>query len=45
MGIIIAYLGVAFGWGAWHARSASKNTDAFFVAGRTLPWIRLAVEG
>ena len=38
MGIIIAYLGVAFGWGAWHARSASKNTDAFFVAGRTLPW-------
>ena len=29
---------MAFGWGAWHARSASKNTDAFFVAGRTLPW-------
>jgi SSS family solute:Na+ symporter len=29
---------VAFGWGAWHARSASKNTAAFFVAGRTLPW-------
>ena len=29
---------MAFGWGAWHARSASKNTAAFFVAGRTLPW-------
>jgi len=29
---------VAFGWGAWHARSASRNTEAFFTAGRTLPW-------
>ena len=29
---------MVFGWGAWHARSASKNTEAFFAAGRTLPW-------
>jgi SSS family solute:Na+ symporter len=36
--IIVAYLALAFGWGAWHARSASKSTEAFFAAGRTLPW-------
>jgi SSS family solute:Na+ symporter len=29
---------IAFGWGAWHARSASRDTEAFFAAGRTLPW-------
>ena len=29
---------MAFGWGAWHARSASRNTTSFFVADRTLPW-------
>ncbi len=26
------------GWGAWHARRASQSTEAFFAAGRTLPW-------
>jgi len=36
--IVVAYLAVALGWGAWHARSASENTTAFFAAGRTLPW-------
>ena len=36
--IIIAYLAMALGFGAWHARRASETTEAFFVAGRELPW-------
>ncbi|MCP4906464.1 MAG: Na+:solute symporter [bacterium] len=28
----------ALGWGAWHARRASANTEAFFAADRSLPW-------
>jgi SSS family solute:Na+ symporter len=36
--IIAGYLALTFGWGAWHARSASESTEAFFAAGRTLPW-------
>ena len=38
MGIVAGYLLLAFGWGAWHARSASRDTTSFFVADRTLPW-------
>ncbi|MEO1934922.1 MAG: sodium:solute symporter family protein, partial [Myxococcales bacterium] len=29
---------MTLGWGAWHARKASENTESFFAAGRTLPW-------
>jgi len=29
---------LTLGWGAWHARKASENTESFFAAGRTLPW-------
>ncbi len=36
--IILAYLAVALGWGAWHARSAGASTEAFFAADRKLPW-------
>jgi SSS family transporter len=36
--IIIAYLAVALGFGAWHARRASETTEEFFAAGRSLPW-------
>ena len=38
LGIILAYLAVALGWGAWHARSAGASTEAFFAADRKLPW-------
>ncbi len=36
--IVAAYLAVALGWGAWHAREASADTTSFFAAGRKLPW-------
>jgi SSS family solute:Na+ symporter len=36
--ILIAYLAVALGFGAWHARRASETTEEFFAAGRSLPW-------
>ncbi len=29
---------LALGFGAWHARRASESREAFFVAGRSLPW-------
>ena len=38
LGIILAYLAVALGWGAWHARRAGASTEAFFAADRKLPW-------
>ncbi|HEB90577.1 MAG TPA: hypothetical protein ENI85_13480 [Deltaproteobacteria bacterium] len=38
LAVIAAYLAITLGWGAWHARRASRDTTAFFVADRTLPW-------
>jgi Na+/proline symporter len=38
LAIILAYLTLALGWGAWHARRASASTEAFFAADRSLPW-------
>jgi len=36
--IVVAYLALALGFGAWHARRASKSMEAFFAADRSLPW-------
>ncbi|MBN1886097.1 MAG: Na+:solute symporter [Candidatus Krumholzibacteriota bacterium] len=36
--VVILYLLVVFGIGAALARRASRGTDDFFVAGRSLPW-------
>ncbi|MDF1565962.1 MAG: Na+:solute symporter [Deltaproteobacteria bacterium] len=36
--IVIAYLVIAVGVGAFFARKASESTASFFAAGRTLPW-------
>ena len=36
--VVAAYLVVTLGWGAWHARRASRGVEEFFVAGRALPW-------
>ena len=36
--IILAYLAFALGIGIYYSRRASKNSEEFFLAGRTLPW-------
>ncbi|MEM9177107.1 MAG: sodium:solute symporter family protein [Myxococcota bacterium] len=33
-----AFLAIALGWGAWHARRAGRSIEAFFAADRSLPW-------
>ncbi len=38
LGIIAAYLAIALGWGAWHARRAGASAESFFAADRELPW-------
>ncbi len=35
---ILGYLALAMGVGAWMSRRASRSTDDFYLAGRTLPW-------
>lgn len=37
-GIVIAYLVAALAIGAWATRKASKSTENYFLAGRSLPW-------
>ncbi len=36
--IIIAYIALTFGIGFYFSRRASRNTEEFFVSGRSLPW-------
>lgn len=35
---ILSYIALALGVGAWMSRRASRSTDDFYLAGRTLPW-------
>ena len=37
-GIIASYLLFALGIGIYYSRRASKNSEEYFLAGRTLPW-------
>ena len=36
--IILGYLAFALGIGIYYSRRASKNSEEYFLAGRTLPW-------
>ncbi len=36
--VLVVYLVVVFGIGLYLSRRASRNTEQFFVAGRSLPW-------
>lgn len=43
--IIIGYLVITVGVGLAMSRKASKNMDAYFLGGRSLPWYLLGVAG
>ncbi len=36
--IVAAFLALTFAVGLWFARRASRNTQEYFLSGRTLPW-------
>lgn len=36
--IVLAYMGFAIGVGFWYSRKAAKDSEAFFLGGRSLPW-------
>jgi len=44
-GIVIAYLVLIFGVGAYMERRAGKNIETYFLAGRTMPWWLLGMSG
>jgi len=42
--IIIIYLLLTIGIGFWVSRKASKNLEAYFLGGNTLPWYVLGIS-
>lgn len=44
-GIILLYFVVVIGLGFWYRRRAAKSLDSYFLGGRTLHWLPLAMSG
>ena len=44
-GIVILYFGIVIGLGFWYKRRASKNLGAYFLGGKKLHWLALAMSG
>ncbi len=44
-GIVLAYLLLVFGVGAYMERRAGKNMETYFLAGRQMPWWLLGMSG
>ncbi len=38
LAVLVAYLVVVFGLGAYFTRRAHRNTESYFLSGRSLPW-------
>ena len=43
-GIIIAYMLFALGVGMFFSKKASKNTESYFLGGRSLPWWMIGIS-
>ena len=43
--IIAAYFVVVIGIGLWYQRWASRNLDSYFLAGKSMHWLALAMSG
>ena len=44
-GIIFLYFGVVIGLGFWYQKRASKNLGAYFLGGKSIHWLALAMSG
>ena len=44
-GIIILYFMIVIGLGLWYQKRASKNLDSYFLAGKNIHWLPLAMSG
>jgi SSS family solute:Na+ symporter len=45
IGIIASYFLIAIGLGFWYKKRASRNLEAYFLGGRRLHWLALAMSG
>jgi len=43
--VIALYFIVVLGLGFWYKKRASRNLEAYFLGGRRLPWLALAMSG
>lgn len=43
--IIASYFAVVIGLGFWYQRRAAQNLDAYFLGGKSMPWLMLAMSG
>lgn len=43
--IILAYFAIVIALGFWYQKRASKNLDAYFLGGKKLHWLALAMSG
>jgi len=44
-GIIFFYFMIVIGFGFWYQKRASKNLDSYFLAGKNIHWLPLAMSG
>ena len=44
-GIIVFYFGVVIGLGFWYQKRASKSLGAYFLGGKSIHWLALAMSG
>lgn len=43
--IIVCYFAVVIGVGFWYQRRASRNLDSYFLGGKSMHWLALAMSG
>jgi len=44
-GIIVLYFGIVIGLGFWYRRRASRSLGAYFLGGKSIHWLALAMSG
>ena len=43
--VIVLYFALVLGAGVWFQRRAARGLDAYFLGGKNIPWLALAVSG
>ena len=43
--VVVGYFAVVIGVGFWYQRRASANLDSYFLGGRRMHWLALAMSG